>query len=93
MNPPPSPAWANFTLMMECTPESECCYSVYSVVVVVSWIVKSPFCYSLVLSLPVFKAGTKTQAWKFLLGIVYRTHYSFTTFAQFLRSSFLPYKV
>jgi hypothetical protein len=31
---PPStlPAWANFTLMMECTPESSRCYSVYSVV-------------------------------------------------------------
>ncbi len=27
--PPPSPAWANFTLMMKCTPESSCCYSVY----------------------------------------------------------------
>ncbi len=31
MHPPPSPAWANFTLMMECTPESNCFYSVYSV--------------------------------------------------------------
>ncbi len=30
--PPPSPAWANFTLMMECTPESSHYYSVYSVV-------------------------------------------------------------
>ncbi len=30
--PPPSPAWANFTLMIECTPESDCCYSVYFVV-------------------------------------------------------------
>jgi hypothetical protein len=29
--PPPSPAWANFTLMMECTPESSRCYSVYPV--------------------------------------------------------------
>ncbi len=29
--PPPSPAWANFTLMMECMPESSRCYSVYSV--------------------------------------------------------------
>ncbi len=29
--PPTSPAWANFTLTMECTPESDCCYSVYSV--------------------------------------------------------------
>ena len=29
--PPPSPAWANFTLMIECTPESSRCYSVYSV--------------------------------------------------------------
>ncbi len=28
--PPPSPAWTNFTLMMECTPESSRCYSVYS---------------------------------------------------------------
>ncbi len=28
---PPSPNWANFTLMMECTPESCRCYSVYSV--------------------------------------------------------------
>jgi hypothetical protein len=28
---PPSPAWANFTLMMECTPESSRCFSVYSV--------------------------------------------------------------
>jgi hypothetical protein len=27
---PPSPAWANFTRMTECTPESDCCYSVYS---------------------------------------------------------------
>ncbi len=32
MHPPPSPAWSNFTLMMECTPESSRCYSVYSVV-------------------------------------------------------------
>ncbi len=31
-SPPPTPAWANFTLMIECTPESDCCYSVYSVV-------------------------------------------------------------
>ncbi len=30
--PPPLPAWANFTHMMECTPESSYCYSVYSVV-------------------------------------------------------------
>ncbi len=30
--PPTAPAWANFTLMMECTPESSRCYSVYSVV-------------------------------------------------------------
>jgi hypothetical protein len=30
-NPPPSPAWANFTLMMECSPESSRCYSVYTV--------------------------------------------------------------
>jgi hypothetical protein len=30
--PPPSPAWANFTLMMEFTPESSRCHSVYSVV-------------------------------------------------------------
>ncbi len=29
--PLPSPAWANFTLMMECAPESSRCYSVYSV--------------------------------------------------------------
>ncbi len=31
VHPPPSPAQANFTLMMECTPESSRCYSVYSV--------------------------------------------------------------
>ncbi len=30
--PPTPPAWAYFTLMMECTPESSRCYSVYSVV-------------------------------------------------------------
>jgi hypothetical protein len=30
--PPPTPAWANFTLMMESTPESSRCYSVYSAV-------------------------------------------------------------
>ena len=30
--PPPSPAWANFTLMMECTSESSRYYSVYSIV-------------------------------------------------------------
>ncbi len=29
--PPPSSAWANFTFMMECTPGSSVCYSVYSV--------------------------------------------------------------
>ncbi len=29
MHPPPIPAWANFTLMIECTPESDYCYSVY----------------------------------------------------------------
>jgi len=28
---PPSTAWAVFTLMMECTPESGHCHSVYSV--------------------------------------------------------------
>jgi hypothetical protein len=33
VHPPPSPAWANFTLMMECTPESSRCYSVYSVAI------------------------------------------------------------
>ncbi len=33
MQPPPLPAWANFTLMMECTPESSRYYSVYSVVI------------------------------------------------------------
>jgi hypothetical protein len=31
VHPPPSPAWANFTLMIEYTPESDCCYSVYFV--------------------------------------------------------------
>ncbi len=31
VHPPTPPAWANFTLMMEFTPESDCCYSVYSV--------------------------------------------------------------
>ncbi len=31
VHPPPSPAWANFTLMMECTSESSRYYSVYSV--------------------------------------------------------------
>jgi hypothetical protein len=29
VQPTPSPARANFTLMTECTPESSCCYSVY----------------------------------------------------------------
>jgi hypothetical protein len=32
VHPSPSPAWANFTLMIECTPESSVCYSMYSVV-------------------------------------------------------------
>jgi hypothetical protein len=31
-NLPPPPAWADFTLVMEYTPESSVCYSVYSVV-------------------------------------------------------------
>ena len=31
MQPSPSPARANFTLMIDCTPESSGCYSVYSV--------------------------------------------------------------
>jgi hypothetical protein len=31
VHPPPSPAWANFTLMMEYTPESSRCNSVCSV--------------------------------------------------------------
>ncbi len=31
MQPPPSPAWPNFDLMTECTPESRRYYSVYSV--------------------------------------------------------------
>ncbi len=26
LHPPPSPAWVNFTLMIECTPESNRCY-------------------------------------------------------------------
>ncbi len=30
--PPQSPAWADFSFMMECTPEGGRCYSVYSVV-------------------------------------------------------------
>ncbi len=30
VHPPPLPAWANFTLMMECTPESSRCNSVVS---------------------------------------------------------------
>jgi hypothetical protein len=30
--PPPSPGWADFTIMMECTPEIGHCHSVYSVV-------------------------------------------------------------
>ncbi len=36
LHPPPLPAWANFTLMMERTPESSVCYSVYSVVYAIS---------------------------------------------------------
>jgi hypothetical protein len=36
VHPPPSPAWANFTLLMECTPESSRYYSVYSVEVTVN---------------------------------------------------------
>ncbi len=28
--PPPSPGWANFSIMMECTPESGRCHSVYT---------------------------------------------------------------
>ncbi len=39
VHPPPSPARANFTLMMECTPESDCCNSAYSVVL------SSPLCF------------------------------------------------
>jgi hypothetical protein len=36
--PSTSPAWANFSIMIECTPESDCCYSVYSVVgTTVNW--------------------------------------------------------
>ncbi len=31
VHPPPSPARANFTLMMECMPDSDSCNSVYSV--------------------------------------------------------------
>jgi hypothetical protein len=36
VHPPPSSAWANFTLMMVCTPESSHCYFVYSVVTLFS---------------------------------------------------------
>jgi hypothetical protein len=32
VDPPPTPAWANFTLVMECTPESGNYHSVHSVV-------------------------------------------------------------
>jgi hypothetical protein len=32
VHPPPSPDWANFSTLMECTPESGRCHSVYSVV-------------------------------------------------------------
>jgi hypothetical protein len=28
LHPPPTPAWANFSIMMECTPESGRCHSV-----------------------------------------------------------------
>jgi hypothetical protein len=31
VNPPPPPAWTDFSIMMECTPESGRCHSVYSV--------------------------------------------------------------
>jgi len=31
VHPPPSPGWADFTIMMECTPESGHCQFVYSV--------------------------------------------------------------
>ena len=37
MHPPPSAARANFTLVIERTPESDCCYSVYSVESTASW--------------------------------------------------------
>jgi hypothetical protein len=30
MHPPSLPAWANFSIMMECTPESGRCHSVYT---------------------------------------------------------------
>jgi hypothetical protein len=33
MYPPPSPGWAKFSIMMECTPESGRCYSVFSVAI------------------------------------------------------------
>jgi hypothetical protein len=30
VHPPPSPAWANFSIMMECTPEHGSCHSVFT---------------------------------------------------------------
>ncbi len=35
MYPLHSPAWANFSIMMECTPESGRCHSVYSVDIII----------------------------------------------------------
>ncbi len=43
VNPPPSPAWANFTPMIECTPVNSVCNSVYSVVCPLSWSVHCNF--------------------------------------------------
>ncbi len=50
--PPPSPAWANFTLMMECTPESSRCNSMYSVGVTTVRLSHSPIYRTVLLADP-----------------------------------------
>jgi hypothetical protein len=56
--PPPPPAWANFTLMIKCTPESSRCYSVYSVEETISPTFHPVLCLAVLLCLlvgvPVF---------------------------------------
>jgi hypothetical protein len=49
VHPPPSRAWANFSIMMECMPESGRCHSVYSLLCILKqeiFFCSSNFAYS-----------------------------------------------
>ncbi len=84
MHPPPAPAWAYFTLMMECTPEkSSRCYSVYSVVAVTSGGHREVNSTRVLTRPSWWGGGLNIITFKWKLEIIYRTGFPSIT-AQFL---------